>query len=63
MSLEADYKARYDALVKTAKKLEGELTDLLLPDPMIDRIYARAKDPARFLAKAARKGGGGPQVR
>lgn len=52
-TLEKDYGGRYkNALKPTAHSLREYLADLLANEPRIDRVTARAKDPASFLKKA-----------
>ncbi|MDH2385475.1 hypothetical protein [Bradyrhizobium sp. CER78] len=51
--LEKEYGDRYEnALKPAANALRGHLADLLKEEPRIDRVTARAKDPASFLKKA-----------
>jgi putative GTP pyrophosphokinase len=52
-ALAAEYGDRYEnALKRTANALRDHFTDLLRTEPRIDRVTARAKDPASFLKKA-----------
>jgi putative GTP pyrophosphokinase len=52
-ALAAEYGDRYEiALKPTANALRDHFTDLLRTEPRIDRVTARAKDPASFLKKA-----------
>ncbi len=51
----ADYQRRYEAFLKAvARNLQSHLEGHLAGVPHIDRIAARAKDPARFAEKARR---------
>src|SRR4051794_29351493 len=60
MSLEADYtKRRADVLEPAAAKLQTLLEGYCADLGRIDRISARAKSVARFLAKASKKGHNG----
>lgn len=53
MTIEAEYRARYDTtLFPIAKKLEALLQDILSGQPRIDRISTRPKSIDRFLGKA-----------
>lgn len=54
-----EYVARHPGLCIVAERLEAHLTELLVGVPHIDRISARAKDPERFAAKAAKTVGEG----
>ena len=52
-TLEDEYADRHqNALIPTAEALRLHITDLLRGEPRIDRVTARAKDPASFLKKA-----------
>jgi len=52
-ALESEYADRHQtALVPTAEALRLHIADLLRGEPRIDRVTARAKDPASFLKKA-----------
>jgi putative GTP pyrophosphokinase len=52
-ALAAEYGHRYEnALKPTANALRDHFADLLRTEPRIDRVTARAKDPASFLKKA-----------
>ncbi len=52
-TLESEYADRHQtALVPTAEVLRLHIADLLKGEPRIDRVTARAKDPASFLKKA-----------
>jgi putative GTP pyrophosphokinase len=52
-ALAAEYGDRDEnALKPTANALRDHFTDLLRTEPRIDRVTARAKDPASFLKKA-----------
>ena len=58
--LEAIYAVRYrKALVPVAVNLREHIVGLLEEQPRIDRIAVRAKNPRRFLAKAATIGESG----
>lgn len=53
--LETHYRHLFTtALVRIAEKLEAHILDHLEDLPRVDRVSARAKDPQRFLAKAAK---------
>lgn len=53
MTIEAQYRARYDkVLFPTAEKLAALLQDILSGQPRIDRISTRPKSVERFLGKA-----------
>lgn len=53
-ALKAEYVERYEKSLKpTASALRDHFADLLKDEPRIDRVTARAKDPASFLKKAA----------
>lgn len=53
MTVEADYRARYDTtLFPIAAKLEALLQDLFSGQPRIDRISTRPKSVDRFVGKA-----------
>lgn len=52
----ADYAERYPLLVRLVPRLEDMLRRYLEGVPHIDRISARAKDPVRFVTKAAKLG-------
>ena len=53
MTIEAQYRARYDkVLFPIANKLEEFLKDILSDQPRIDRISTRPKSIARFMGKA-----------
>ena len=56
-----EYPDRYDDLVEVATLLQGHVKGLLSDVPHIDRIVARAKDPARFAAKALKATKGEPK--
>jgi len=60
-----EYARRHKAFLQTiANNLEGHLRGLLEGVPNVDRISARAKDPARFASKAVRHdGSGAPKYR
>ncbi|MEY9499342.1 putative GTP pyrophosphokinase [Bradyrhizobium elkanii] len=63
-TLESKYTDRHQtALVPTAEALRLHITDLLRGEPRIDRITARAKDPASFLKKAETLIGGKPKYK
>lgn len=50
------YEERFNSFLKrTAEQLEGYISDLVEGLSDIDHVSARAKDPARFAEKAARK--------
>lgn len=49
------YSDRFPSLEKVARRLEEYVADLLVDCQHIDRISARAKDPDRFQAKAAKR--------
>jgi putative GTP pyrophosphokinase len=52
-TLKDQYAGRYQkALIPTAEALRLHIADLLKGEPRIDRVTARAKDPASFLKKA-----------
>ncbi|MGJ5041886.1 MULTISPECIES: RelA/SpoT domain-containing protein [unclassified Bradyrhizobium] len=52
-ALATEYGGRYEnALKPAATALREHLADLLKAEPRIDRVTARAKDPASFLKKA-----------
>ena len=52
-ALATEYGDRYEnALKPTANALRDHFADLLSTEPRIDRVTARAKDPASFLKKA-----------
>lgn len=54
MTVEADYRARYDTtLFPIAEKLEALLQDLFSGQPRIDRISTRPKSVDRFVGKAS----------
>ncbi|WP_127144270.1 GTP pyrophosphokinase [Pelagibacterium montanilacus] len=54
MTVEADYRARYDTtLFPIAEKLEALLQDLFWGQPRIDRISTRPKSVDRFVGKAS----------
>lgn len=53
MTVEADYRARYDnTLFPIAAKLEALLQEILSGQPRIDRISTRPKSVDRFVGKA-----------
>lgn len=53
MTIEADYRARYEnTLFPIAKRLEALLQDILSGQPRIDRISTRPKSVDRFVGKA-----------
>jgi len=50
-----EYGIRYEKQLKpVASALEAYLHEIVRGQPRIDRVVARAKDPSRFLAKAAK---------
>lgn len=52
-ALNSEYVERYEKSLKpTAIALRDHFADLLRDEPRIDRVTARAKDPASFLKKA-----------
>jgi len=54
MTVEADYRARYDTtLFPIAEKLEALLQELFSGQPRIDRISTRPKSVDRFVGKAS----------
>lgn len=56
MTIEDEYKKRWETYLKPiASKLQARLIDELKDIPRIDRVYARAKDPSRFIKKAKKK--------
>jgi ppGpp synthetase/RelA/SpoT-type nucleotidyltranferase len=62
IALDEVYRARYERiLVPAARSLEALLHEYFKGVPRVDRIYARAKDPDRFLEKAARQVEGKPK--
>src|SRR5262245_3334677 len=56
-----EYQERLPQLVRTAERLEAHIRVLLKDTAHIDRISARAKDPVRFAAKAAKTTAAGKQ--
>lgn len=61
-SLAEVYAERYEnRLVPIAAALEAYLRDIVRGQPRIDRVIARAKEPARFLAKATKEENGTPK--
>src|ERR1051326_595757 len=58
------YAERYEKrLTSIADALQTYLRDILRGQPRIDRVTARAKEPARFLAKASKKENGKKKYR
>jgi len=55
MEVETEYLERFPKLKDAAHALEDELRQFLDGTPRIDGITARAKNPDRFLTKAAKK--------
>jgi ppGpp synthetase/RelA/SpoT-type nucleotidyltranferase len=61
-ALAKEYSDRYENSLKpTATALREHLADLLKAEPRIDRVAARAKDPASFLKKAGALTDGKPK--
>src|ERR1700760_2088071 len=61
-ALATEYGARYENSLKpTANALREYIADLLKAEPRIDRVTARAKDPASFLKKAGARTDGKPK--
>ncbi len=60
MTLERDYQARFDQVLRPlANNIQNQLSEYLKDVPRIDRVSARAKSVDRFLGKANAKVDGG----